>query len=74
MGKSIAELRKIVNFCRKNGILSYRNQDFEIKLSRQALKLPRPRIKNEHHDVKAPTAEDLLFWSSAPVGMGEFNG
>lgn len=72
MGKTKdTELAKIVAFMRKTGILKYRNSEFEICLSRQALKLPKPRVKKvaASEGMQAPLAPnslDMLLWSSTP--------
>lgn len=67
---SIKDLRKIVNFCRKNGIISFRNAEFEFKISRQALNLPKKRdklievpIAGLPEQSKAPSDLDMLLWS-----------
>jgi hypothetical protein len=78
MGKgNLAELSKITTFMRKNGILKYQNAQFSIQISRQALRLPRPRI-NKKDKVPGGTIEmpglkitdpEMLFWSSTPQGI-----
>jgi len=72
MGRgNLAELRKITTFMRKNGLLVFRNADFEIRLSRQAFKLPKPKItKDERINMEAPM--DLRLWSAPdlPEEMG----
>ncbi len=79
MGRgNLSDLRKITAFMRKNGILCFRNAQFEIRLSRQALKIPIPKSKADipHVDsdpqARPPTQDELLFWSSTP-GIGTDN-
>ena len=70
---SIKELRKIVNFCRKNGIIQYKSEGFEFTISERALRLPITK-----HKVAIPIAgisqlengmPDMRLWSSTPPGM-----
>lgn len=76
MGFNIQEIRKITNFMRKNGILQYRNADFEIKLSVKALKIPQRKSNKEFVPFdkikmeEAYTEDEILNWSSTPVGVG----
>lgn len=75
MGFSVKELRKISNFCRKNGIINIKCVDFDITFSERALKLPKPKAEK----IEIPIAgmhshqlPDLTLWSSTPY-MGESN-
>ncbi len=74
MGFDNQELRKIVNFCKKNGIIQYRNADFEIKLSVRALRPSKSKQSKVPVKVEKPEElndEDMLFWSSTPIGVGQ---
>jgi hypothetical protein len=73
MGLSIKELRKIVNFCKKNGIIQFKSEGFEFTISERALKIPVTK-----HKIAIPIAgmtkiedgmPDMRLWSSTPPQM-----
>lgn len=68
----LKELRKIVRFCQKNGIISYKSGDFAIELSKF-----QPSVKQEISDSEIEsfpswdslTPEQKLLWSATPDGL-----
>lgn len=75
MGLSLKELRKISNFCRKNGIINYKCADFELTFSGNALKLPKPKTEKVEIPIAGMHSQqlpDLTLWSSTPY-MGASN-
>lgn len=75
MGLNIKDIRKVVNFCRKNGLIQFKTSDFEFTISERALKLPTSRSnKNPIGNMKQDPLPDLLLWSSTPYGaLGDQN-
>lgn len=67
MGLNIKELRKIVNFCRKNGVIHLKNDNIEVTISERALKLPKPKM-NTNNNFHLPGMPDLTLWSSGGIG------
>ena len=66
----IKELKKLVAFMRKTGVIEYKSGEIELKLSPEA---PTKRKYNKKQDVSdqvndvesdSPTTEDLLFYSA----------
>jgi len=76
--QTLKELKKIVSFCRKNGVTSLKMDGIEIALSQTAL-FPESEYKRKKASKAAPgalssdfiptepqyTDEDILLWSSA---------
>lgn len=67
------ELRKIVRFCQKNGIVKFKSGDFEIEIKENRPKLTKSKGEALVEDPKdtfpaweSLTDEQKLFWSSTP--------
>lgn len=67
----LTELRKLVKFLRKEGILEYKDSGLELKLdpsgpNKPAKKDVKRDVSTQVNDVPGdgPTREELLFWSS----------
>lgn len=67
------ELRKIVRFCQKNGILKFKSGDFEIEIAKYHAPV-RDSSAEATADMNFPawdtlTPEQKLLWSSTPDGI-----
>lgn len=78
--KNVQDLKKIISFCRKNGITRVKMDGFEIELHPTAL-YPESDYKKKKASEESPqtdalletekySEEDLLFWSSAGIPDG----
>lgn len=72
--KSLSDLGKIADLCRKKGIESIKITDsavefklLEHKPARHARKKASPKDSDNIEMPIAPTEEELLFWSSAGI-------
>lgn len=68
MGQNLEELEAIVKLCRKTGILYYRGDGFEFRLSKSAL-LNNKKIKDPDREPRVTgvlTPEQMLHYSSLP--------
>lgn len=67
------ELRKLVQFCRKNGIIRWKSKDFEFTISRLALQLPKKRQRKVEIPIagRAPSSQDMLLWSATAPFIDE---
>ncbi len=71
----LKEIKKIVTFCRKNGVESLKTQDFEFKLHPSHIVEPKQKSKrardtdNKDPISEAYTAEETLFWSTHDLPM-----
>lgn len=67
------ELRKIVRFCQKNGILRFKSGDFEIELKEKQVYKPSGDIENNPKESfpswDSLTPEQKLLWSATPDGI-----
>lgn len=71
----LQELKKIVKFCRENGVNSLKTGDFELTLSPAAL-FPKDRIDTDNKETVIDggyTEEQALYWSSQGAAIPEFN-
>lgn len=72
--QSLSEIRKIVRFCRKNGILRYKDGEFEINLKDMPLQTPGPEIQTnlvpEFPSWDSLTPEQKLLWSATTDQVG----
>jgi hypothetical protein len=75
MGLSIKELRKIVNFCKKNGIIQFKSEGFEFTISDKALKLPIKKTEKQAVPIAGyqESQMDMRLWSSTPFQLEEPN-
>ena len=69
--QSLGEIRKIVRFCQKNGILKFKDGDFEIELKEIPKKSSAPELTSEPQQPQFPSWESMspeqrLLWSSTP--------
>lgn len=65
------ELKKIVRFCQKNGILKFKSGDFEIELSKWVSNSKQELPQASQNSIEFPpwesmTPEQRLLWSSTP--------
>lgn len=67
------DLRKIVRFCQKNGILRFKSGDFEIELSKALPMRGASKEINVTDEAPSPfpswdslTPEQKLLWSATP--------
>jgi hypothetical protein len=64
--EKLQELKKLVNYCRKNGVTSLKCDGFEFEIHPAAVQVAKG--KDEGMDIsKMPPPEDLLMWSADPV-------
>lgn len=68
------ELRKIVRFCQKNGILKFKSGDFEIEIAKYHAPVAKETVTEGSTDLNFPawdslTPEQKLLWSSTPDGI-----
>jgi hypothetical protein len=65
----IKELKKLTEFCRKNGIISLKKGDFEINLSPASLFPHKPRQEDNTDPITENpyTDEQMMMWSSAGI-------
>lgn len=72
--KNMSDLAKFADLCRKKNIESIKiaaDGSVEFKLRADAFKEKKPRKQKETSSEVAPlepTEEDILFWSSTPLG------
>lgn len=75
---NIKDLRKLVNFCKKNGIIHYKSDNIEFSLSERSLQFPKSRRIKEveipiaglpPQETQPMNAMDLLLWSATPQGI-----
>lgn len=68
MGCEIGDLRKIVNFCRRNGILYYKVDGFEFRISKSAIRYPKEKSNKKPKLPEGPmpnnVPKDFLLWST----------
>lgn len=70
------ELAKIVRFCRKNGIKSYKNGDIEISFGTEIHQDKPPKRFSVHEDKDSLpnwnsfSQEEQLLYSSTPLNEG----
>lgn len=66
MDAELKNLKRIVRFLKKEGIVSFKNKEFELTLA--PLSLDPPRTKKTKHTQEAPEDKvsdlDVLFWSA----------
>lgn len=68
--KKARELTKIINICKKMGVVELKFEGIELKLSPLAIK--EPRVK-KYQDTKDPTPtpdyseDETLFWSTPGI-------
>ena len=68
----IKELKKLTEFCRKNGIISLKKGDFEINLSPTSLFPHKPSKDDDKPLVEESqfTDEEELLWSASGIPEG----
>lgn len=73
----LKELKKLVAFMRKTGVIEYKSGEIELKLSLEApVKKPRGRMEHiandlDEIDTDGPTQSELLFWSAGGASADE---
>lgn len=65
------ELKKIVRFCQRNGIVKFKSGDFEVEIKEKpTIYKPGPELKgmpeHEFPNWDTLTPEQKLLWSSTP--------
>lgn len=69
----VTELKKIIKFCRENGINSLKHGEFEVTLSSASHFPEGPKADASTEEVKSTdpfaglTPDQILNWSSAPL-------
>lgn len=71
--KKAKELKKIIDICRKNGVIEYKDAEFQLKLTPSAPRLASKykQKKQDLPDVDSFTDEETLFWSSNQLPEAE---
>ena len=67
------QLQKIINICKKMGVLELKFEGIEIKLASTAI-VPRRTKDTKEPDTTPYTEDETLFWSSAGLPEAVING
>lgn len=73
----IKELRLLIKFARKQGILKLKMNGLEVELCQSAISPTKITRQTKPEEATPPpkeyTEEDMLFWSSQPLDPGGAN-
>jgi hypothetical protein len=69
----VTELKKLIKFCRENGISELKHGEFEVKLSPAAHFPEPPQSQDTEKSIEETplTEEEILMWSTGLIPMDE---